>query len=116
MRSKVVKSAGTVGLGLTAEEVGAVKALISQRRRQVLVHSYLYYELGREIISDVQWDSWARELVQLQKDYPEYAECCVEAVQFRGFDATTGFHLEFTEDVKREASRLLKWHDRQNKT
>ncbi len=48
-----------------------VKALIKRRRRQILVHSYIYYVLNDNIISDAQWSAWAEELEQLQKDYPK---------------------------------------------
>ena len=42
---------------------------IRQRRRQMLVHSYIYYELDDSIISDAQWSKWAVELAELQKKW-----------------------------------------------
>ena len=42
--------------------------LIQQRRLQLLVHSRIYYVLNNNIISDKQFDDFAKELVQLQKD------------------------------------------------
>ena len=42
--------------------------LIQQRRLQLLVHSRIYYVLNNNIISDKQFDEFAKELVQLQKD------------------------------------------------
>lgn len=40
---------------------------IKQRRTQMLVHSYLYYELDQPQVSDDKWQQWADELVDLQK-------------------------------------------------
>ncbi|WP_153008815.1 DNA ligase LigA-related protein [Paenibacillus jamilae] len=41
---------------------------INQRRRQFLVHSFLFYELGEAIVPDADFDRWARELIELQRD------------------------------------------------
>lgn len=45
-----------------------------QRRRQFLVHSFLYYVCDNEIVSDTKFNVWTRELIQLQNDHPEVAE------------------------------------------
>ena len=88
-----------------------VVALIQQRRLQVLVHSCIYYTLCSSIVSDEQWQRWANELVQLQKEYPQQAEKAVYAKEFRGFDATTGFHLPIQEPkVVARAKMLLNYH------
>ena len=42
---------------------------IRQRRRQMLVHSFLYYELDSNIIDDYTWSKWGVELAELQKKY-----------------------------------------------
>ena len=84
-----------------------IAELIQQRRLQILVHSCIYYEYNRNVISDRQFDIWAKELVQLQKDYPEIAEQVIWAEAFEGFDGSTGFDLPFTDDwVMNKASRL----------
>ena len=59
---------------------------IQQRRLQMLIHSCIYYEFNRNVISDRQFDIWAKELVQLQKDYPEIAKQVDWAEAFEGFD------------------------------
>lgn len=66
---------------------------IQQRRLQILVHSCIYYELNQNIISDKQWDAWSKELVSLQKQYPNIAEKVMWADAFSDFDGTTGFNL-----------------------
>lgn len=47
---------------MTDEEI---KELIKRRRRQILVHSCLYYRLASNIISDFQYDCWGKELGKL---------------------------------------------------
>lgn len=57
-------------------------SLIMRRRRQFLVHSFLYYVLDSSIISDEMYDRICNELVELQKKYPKmckmlpYEELC----------------------------------------
>lgn len=72
-----------------------IKALINQRRRQILVHSCLYYRMNTSIIDDHRFDQLAYELVELQKQYPEIAAECIEAEAFEHFDGTTGFDLPY---------------------
>ena len=70
-----------------------IAELISRRRRQVLVHSIIYYRMNENIISDAQWTSWANELDELQKRYPDIASTCPLADAFSDFDPSTGFNL-----------------------
>lgn len=54
-----------------------IKELIGRRRRQILVHSIIYYRLNDNLIPDSTWAAWAVELKQLQDQYPEIAkQCC----------------------------------------
>lgn len=76
--------------GLNNEQI---KELITRRRRQVWVHSIIYYRLDRNVISDAKWSQWAQELEQLQKEYPELAAECPYADIFRDFDHSTGSNL-----------------------
>ena len=70
---------------------------IQQRRYQMLVHSCLYYHLNQNIISDKQWDAWARELRDLQNQYPEISKQVTLYEYFRDWDASTGAFLPITE-------------------
>lgn len=70
-----------------------ISALIKKRRRQILVHSYLYYELNENLISDTQWSEWALELEKLQADYPDVSSKVEYADVFQGFDHSTGANL-----------------------
>ena len=52
-------------------DVKKIRELINRRRRQILVHSVIYYRMNDNLISDDQWAKWALELETLQNDYPE---------------------------------------------
>lgn len=84
-----------------------VKEKIRQRRRQMLVHSYIYYELNDNIISDSQWSKWAKELAQLQKDYPKESAEVEEYENFKNWDGSSGAFLIFGENIKTVAKILL---------
>lgn len=78
-----------------------------QRRLQMLVHSCLYYELDTNLISDKKWDEWARELVQLQKDYPEMSKEVAWYDAFKDWDASTGAFLPIKDEwVMKKAKQL----------
>jgi hypothetical protein len=82
--------------------------LIQKRRLQLLVHSCVYYELNQNIITDRQWDMWAKELLQLQKDYPEISEKVIWYDAFKDWDASTGAFLPLKDEkVIKKAKHLL---------
>ena len=66
--------------------------LIKRRRAQMFVHSHLYYNLNKSIITDSQFDSWAIELSVLQKLYPSNLGFYDD--HFSDWDGNTGFHLQ----------------------
>lgn len=76
-----------------------VEERINRLRRQVLVHSIIYYRLGTSVIDDSVFDSRARELAQLQKDHPKQSEN-VEYMReaFRDFTGETGYHLPLDDE------------------
>lgn len=83
---------------------------IQQRRYQLLIHSCIYYHLNQNIISDAKWDEWARELVNLQKKYPEIAEKVRLSAEFKDWDASTGAFLPITEDWVIQKAEWLSGH------
>ncbi len=83
-------------------------ALIQRRRLQILVHSYLYYNRNENLISDKLWDTWAKELVELQSTNKELARKVRYDKEFRGFDACSGFNLEYDNDIRNIAEKLLR--------
>jgi len=85
-----------------------IAELIQQRRLQILVHSCIYYELNRNSISDELWDKWARELVKLQKHYPDIAKKVMYHDAFKDWDASTGAFLPLKDEwVMSMAHRLV---------
>ncbi|MBO7719567.1 MAG: hypothetical protein J6S29_05395 [Methanosphaera sp.] len=83
--------------------------LIQRRRLQVLVHSCIYYEFNQNIVSDRQWDMWARELVELQNQYPEESKKVIWYEAFKDWDASTGAFLPITDRwVLHKAQYIMK--------
>lgn len=90
---------------------------IKQRRLQILVHSCIYYDMDKSIISDGTWSRWAKELVKLQNDNPEIAKTVEWDYCFRDFDGSTGMNLPTNDRwVRQKALKLLSYHEMQPKT
>jgi predicted RNA methylase len=86
-----------------------IKELIRRRRRQILVHSCIYYRFGTSIVEDSTFDEWAYELVELQKNNPEISKSTLLYDEFKDFDGSTGFDLPTGEPwVVDKAYRLIK--------
>lgn len=96
--------------------IGDIDELITRRRRQLLVHSVVYYRLGDNIISDGQWSEWAVELEELQERYPDIAESCPLADAFRDFNHSTGQNLPLDDPwAISKAMQLLRYRDKREK-
>lgn len=92
-----------------------IAELILRRRLQMLIHSSLYYDHNTNVISDKQFDTWARELVQLQKAYPDIAKTVDWADAFADWDATTGAFLPLKDPwVVKTAMRFITIGGRHN--
>lgn len=90
-----------------------LEELITRRRRQILVHSIIYYRMNDNIIPDYQWSKWAFELDDLQKTYPDIAARSPLAEEFKNFDPSTGFNLPLdTPWAVNKARQLLEKHRR----
>lgn len=67
---------------------------ISFLQRRVLVYSIQYYKLSESVISDKEYDSISRQLLQLQNEASkEDREGSQYWYAFNDFDANTGFDL-----------------------
>lgn len=75
--------------------VPSITQTIQQRRYQMLVHSYIHYERDMSIISDSNFDRWAKELVRLQKYYPKESMEARYYEEFRTFEGSTGYDLPY---------------------
>ena len=88
-----------------------VREIILQRRKQMAVHSCLYYMLDESIVSDDQWQRWADELERLQQAHPEHMKIGFMDSEFRDWTGATGAHLNHRHPwtwVK--AQRILEYH------
>jgi hypothetical protein len=96
-----------MSLGLFFDEedipIQTVAERIKQRRCQMLVHSYLYYGLDTPIVSDGQWQSWADDLVELQKTNLHIGFYDSE---FKDWDGSTGCHLPHDNWTKNKSKYL----------
>lgn len=88
---------------------------VNQRRRQILVHSCLYYQLNDNLISDFQYDKFARELAKLQIENKDILSKCVYNEYFKDFGLDgcySGFNLPHNRpEIVRAAERLLWYRD-----
>ena len=82
---------------------------IKQRRAQMLIHSYIYYRLDDNIVSDHQWQHWAFELAKLQNENPNECKIGFFDKEFEGWTgAHGGSHLPLNAPyVQRVGRRIL---------
>lgn len=63
-------------------------------QRFIILHSYIYYELNGNVISDRKYDEKARELVTYKNKYPELWKTSMYYKQFGNeYNGATGFTL-----------------------
>ena len=100
-RKGVVDNRYTQALEQEIKKVGEAEvnnsplSLINRRRRQVLVHSCIYYRFNENIVSDHTFDRWCRELIELQAKYPDIASLCPYHEEFKGLSHASGFDLPY---------------------
>lgn len=83
--------------------------LVNQRRRQLLVHSFLYYRMNMNTIEDTRYDEFTVNLIELQDKFPEIAERCIFPDDFRGFQTGWSYQLPYEHpDVQRWALGYLR--------
>ncbi|PFW43756.1 DNA ligase LigA-related protein [Priestia megaterium] len=90
-----------------------VVELIERKRRQVLVHSFLYYQLNENIISDFIFDDWCKHLVELTNTFPKEAQAAAFHKEFEGFDGSSGYDLPFHyPEIQNAGHRILAHRDK----
>lgn len=70
-----------------------VKDKISSLQRMIIVHSNIYYNKDKNIISDKKYDALSKLLVRQQNKYPKSFRHSQYYYCFKEFDGTTGFDL-----------------------
>lgn len=92
-----------------------IEELIHRRRRQILIHSYLYYQMNTNIISDHMYDSLCKELAELQQNHPtESNNVEFYKEDFKLFDGSTGFDLPKDDWLHVLSQQLLAEHRKVN--
>ena len=81
---------------------------IQQRRLQMLVHSYIYYRMDDNIVTDHQWSAWAVELAELQNKYPDIEKQVPFRKGFEDWNGSSGAFLPLDEPwIEIKARKLL---------
>lgn len=62
-------------------------------QKWILVHSYLYYQLDKSIVTDYMYDMNCKQLAELMEANKKVAKKARYRKCFDGFDGSTGFHL-----------------------
>jgi hypothetical protein len=92
-----------------------IAELIQQRRLQLLVHSCIYYKFNYNVIDDRTWDKWAKELKQLQNDYPDISKQVIWYEAFKDWDASTGAFLPLDDEWVMKKARQFYTPKREKK-
>lgn len=71
-----------------------IQEFIHRRRRQLIIHSIIYYRFDDNIVSDYKWQDWANELQQVQNRYPELCKIGFYDEKFVDWDGSTGYGLD----------------------
>lgn len=67
---------------------------IKRLRLCVLVHSIIYYRLNTNIVSDYQYDKFAKKLKALQDKYPKLSKAVPDYnKEFKDWNGCSGFDL-----------------------
>lgn len=69
------------------------KLRMGSLQRWLIVHSILYYEMSSSIVEDRTFDANAKQLVEMQAEFPDEAEESEYWYVFYDFDGSTGFDL-----------------------
>lgn len=79
-------------------------------QRFIILHSYIYYELDNNYISDMEYDKKSKELVQYKNEYPDLWKNSMYYKQFGDdYNGATGFTLyhDLDDEQKKIVRSLL---------
>ena len=81
-------------------------------QRWILVQSYIYYQLDDNIVSDRMYDMNARQLIKLQKKYPniktEYSKIFSDFESGTGFDLISRLSKKQKANIKKDSEMAIK--------
>lgn len=88
------------------------KLKIEMLQRWILIHSYLYYDLNYNIVSDERFDNNCHQLYEMRKRFPKTYKKSRFYYAMKEFNGSTGFgfvellNKEHREIVERDAFYL----------
>ena len=84
-----------------------VQDYIDFLQRFIILHSYIYYELDNNYISDMEYDKKSKELVQYKNEYPDLWKNSMYYKQFGDdYNGATGFTLYH--DLDDEQKKIIR--------
>jgi len=90
------------------DSANAIPQRVRRLGRQFLVHSFLYYRLGENLISDAAFDQLAGELLALHDAHPEVELPHAAALKPALGDEASGFGIrDYPEAIVTDAFKLL---------
>lgn len=76
-------------------------------QRFIILHSYIYYELNNNYISDMEYDKKSKELVKYKNEYPDLWKNSMYYKQFGDdYNGATGFTLYH--DLDDEQKKIIR--------
>ena len=94
-----------------------IKQKIQELRDLINQHNYYYYDLDKNIISDIEYDELLAELVRLENDYPKYKDENSPTNRVGGglsekFDSESHIYPMYSLDNTYSSEELEAWYDR----
>jgi NAD-dependent DNA ligase len=83
-------------------------AVLNRLRRNVIVHSVIYYRFNRNLIGDGDYDQLCVTLDEMQKANPELCKAAVFPEDFENYDRSTGMNFMDHDWGIRAAEKLLR--------
>ena len=96
----------------SVKELLTMQDLIDYTQRKIIVHSYIYYELNSNVISDKEYDALCKKLVALKEEYPDLWRTSEYYKQFGDdYNGATGFTLYYDlNDHQKEIIRSIVYY------
>lgn len=95
-----------------------IASLIKRRRRQILIHSCIYYRFNTNIVPDYMYDSWGKELSKLQCEHPDISKEVEYYEWFKDFtdNCYSGYNLPIHRpEIVDKARHILEIYSRYDK-
>ena len=94
-----------------------IKQKIQELRDLINQHNYYYYDLDKNIISDIEYDELLAELVRLENDYPQFKDENSPTNRVGGglsekFDSESHIYPMYSLDNTYSSEELEAWYDR----